>query len=51
VKQANPDLLFVAWAGTTAPAMWRALEQQGAFGVSNKITTGPRRAGDLVDVR
>ena len=40
VKQANPDLLFVAWAGTNAPAMWRALEQQGAFGVSNKITTG-----------
>ena len=40
VKQANPDLLFVAWAGTTAPAMWRALEQQGAFGVSNRITTG-----------
>jgi branched-chain amino acid transport system substrate-binding protein len=39
-KQANPDLLFVAWAGTTAPAMWRALEQQGVFGVSNKITTG-----------
>jgi branched-chain amino acid transport system substrate-binding protein len=29
-RQANPDLLFVAWAGTTAPAMWRALEQQGA---------------------
>jgi branched-chain amino acid transport system substrate-binding protein len=45
VKQANPDLLFVAWAGTTAPAMWRALEQQGVFGVSNKITTGlPERA-------
>ncbi len=45
VKQANPDLLFVAWAGTTAPAMWRALEQQGAFGVANKITTGlPERA-------
>ena len=40
MKQANPDLLFVAWAGTTAPAMWRALEQQVAFGVSNKITTG-----------
>jgi branched-chain amino acid transport system substrate-binding protein len=29
-RQADPDLLFVAWAGTTAPAMWRALEQQGA---------------------
>jgi len=44
-KQANPDLLFVAWAGTTAPAMWRALEQQGVFSVSNKITTGlPERA-------
>ena len=40
VKQANPDLLFVAWAGSNASAMWRALDQQGAFGVSNKITTG-----------
>jgi branched-chain amino acid transport system substrate-binding protein len=29
-KQANPDLLFVAWAGTTGPALWRALDQQGA---------------------
>jgi branched-chain amino acid transport system substrate-binding protein len=29
-REANPDLLFVAWAGTTAPAMWRALEQQRA---------------------
>ena len=40
VKQANPDLLFVAWAGSNASAMWRALDQQGVFGVSNKITTG-----------
>jgi branched-chain amino acid transport system substrate-binding protein len=39
-KQANPDLLFIAWAGTTAPAMYRALTQQGVFGVSNKIVTG-----------
>jgi len=39
-KQANPDLLFVAWAGTTAPAMWRALEQQGVFGASTKVVTG-----------
>ena len=51
VKQQNPDLLFVAWAGTTAPAMWRALEQQGVFGVVDKIVTGPRRAGDVADVR
>jgi branched-chain amino acid transport system substrate-binding protein len=39
-KQANPDLLFVAWAGTTAAAMWKALDQQGVFGVSNKVVTG-----------
>lgn len=31
-SQAKPDLLFVAWAGSTAPAMWQALDQQGAFG-------------------
>ena len=43
-KQANPDLLFVAWAGTTATAMWRALDQQGAF-TGSTITTGlPERA-------
>ena len=47
VKQANPDLLFVAWAGTTAPAMWRALEQQGtirgttvATGLAERATWG-----------
>ena len=38
-KNANPDLLFVAWAGTSAPAMWRALEQQRVLG-SVKVTTG-----------
>ena len=45
--QANPDLLFVAWAGTTAPAMWRALEQQGtirgttvATGLAERATWG-----------
>jgi branched-chain amino acid transport system substrate-binding protein len=27
-RSANADLLFVAWAGTTGPALWRALEQQ-----------------------
>jgi branched-chain amino acid transport system substrate-binding protein len=37
-KQADADLLFVAWAGTTAPAMWRALEQQGV--TRAKIATG-----------
>jgi branched-chain amino acid transport system substrate-binding protein len=38
-KNANPDLLFVAWAGTTAPAMWRALEQQGVLR-DVKVSTG-----------
>ena len=30
-KNANPDLIFVAWAGTTAGAMWKALDQQNVF--------------------
>jgi branched-chain amino acid transport system substrate-binding protein len=39
-KQANADLLFVAWAGTTAGSMWKALDQQGAFAAPTKIVTG-----------
>ncbi len=39
VTDLKPDLLFVAWAGTTAAAMWRALDQQGAFD-STTVTTG-----------
>ncbi len=38
-KQQNPDLLFVAWAGTTGPAMWKALDQQGVL-KSTTVTTG-----------
>ena len=34
-KQQRPDLLFVAWAGTTANAMWTAMQQQG---VMNDVT-------------
>jgi branched-chain amino acid transport system substrate-binding protein len=51
-KNANPDLLFVAWAGTTAPAMWRALEQQGvmrdvtvATGLAERATWGSYAPG------
>ncbi len=36
---AGPDLLSVAWAGTTAPAMWQALKQQGALD-HTKVVTG-----------
>ena len=38
-KQQNGDLLFVAWAGTTGPALWRALDQQGVTR-SVQIATG-----------
>ena len=51
-KNARPDLLFVAWAGTTAPAMWRALEQQGvmrdvtvATGLAERATWGSYSPG------
>jgi branched-chain amino acid transport system substrate-binding protein len=37
-KQANADLLFVAWAGTTAGAMWRALDQQGVLDSTTVVT-------------
>ena len=38
-KNANPDLIFVAWAGTTAGAMWKALDQQNVF-TGTKVVTG-----------
>jgi branched-chain amino acid transport system substrate-binding protein len=39
IKAAKPDLLFVAWAGTTAPAMWQTLDQQGVL-ASTRVVTG-----------
>ncbi|MDI1465907.1 substrate-binding domain-containing protein [Catellatospora sp. KI3] len=39
IAQAKPDLLFVAWAGTTASAMWQALEQQNVL-KSTLVVTG-----------
>ncbi|WP_020518870.1 substrate-binding domain-containing protein [Catelliglobosispora koreensis] len=39
VLTAKPDMLFVAWAGTTAPAMWQALDQQGVL-AATKVVTG-----------
>jgi branched-chain amino acid transport system substrate-binding protein len=51
-RNARPDLLFVAWAGTTAPAMWRALQQQGvmqdvtvATGLAERATWGSYAPG------
>jgi branched-chain amino acid transport system substrate-binding protein len=43
-KQANPDLIFVAWAGTTAGAMWNALDQQGVFNGTQVVTGLAERA-------
>lgn len=39
-KNANADLIFVAWAGTTAGAMWKALDQQNVFSGNTQIVTG-----------
>ncbi|MBQ1072160.1 substrate-binding domain-containing protein [Micromonospora sp. C31] len=38
IKSAKPDLLFVAWAGTTAPAMWQTLDQQGVLSSTTVVT-------------
>ncbi|MCQ8186927.1 substrate-binding domain-containing protein [Streptomyces rugosispiralis] len=38
-KARKPDLVFVAWAGATAPALWTALNQQGVLD-SSKVVTG-----------
>jgi branched-chain amino acid transport system substrate-binding protein len=40
VKQAKPDLIYIAWAGTTATAMWTALDQQGVFDSVKSVVTG-----------
>ncbi|TQO19013.1 amino acid/amide ABC transporter substrate-binding protein (HAAT family) [Rhodoglobus vestalii] len=39
VVDAQPDLVFVAWAGATSGAMWEALSQQGVFD-SVPVATG-----------
>jgi branched-chain amino acid transport system substrate-binding protein len=38
IKTAKPDLVFVAWAGTTAAAMWQALDQQAVFATTTVVT-------------
>jgi branched-chain amino acid transport system substrate-binding protein len=43
-KQANADLVFVAWAGTTAGAMWKALDQQNVFSGTRVVTCLSERA-------
>jgi branched-chain amino acid transport system substrate-binding protein len=44
VKNQNADLVFVAWAGTTAAAMWKSLDQQGVFNGPDVVTGLAERA-------
>jgi branched-chain amino acid transport system substrate-binding protein len=43
-KNANPDLLFVAWAGTTGGAMFKTLDQQGVYNGTQVVTGLAERA-------
>src|SRR3954470_226969 len=43
-KNANADLVFVAWAGATAGAMWKALDQQNVFNGPDVVTGLAERA-------
>ncbi len=38
LTDADPDLIFVAWAGASSGAMWTALEQQKVFDVAPVVT-------------
>ena len=38
VLAAEPDLVFVAWAGATSGAMWQSLQQQGVFDAVPVVT-------------
>ena len=38
IRDAKPDMVFVAWAGATTGAMWQALTQQGVFDVAPVVT-------------
>jgi len=39
IKDDKPDLLFPAWAGATAPAMWKGLDDAGVFSAT-KVVSG-----------
>ena len=48
IKAAKPDLLFVAWAGTTAGAMWQTLDQQGVLAGREQLRGQVVRRADRV---
>jgi branched-chain amino acid transport system substrate-binding protein len=45
LKNANADLVFVAWAGSNSAAMWQALDQQKVFDTADVATGLADRAG------
>jgi branched-chain amino acid transport system substrate-binding protein len=44
VKNVNADLVFVAWAGNTAAALWKSLDQQNVFNGPDVVTGLAERA-------
>lgn len=38
ILTAEPDLVFVAWAGASSGAMWTSLQQQGVFDATTVVT-------------
>lgn len=38
IKDAKPDLLYIAWAGTTITSLFNTLAQQGVFGSTTVVT-------------
>ena len=44
VKDAKPDLVFIAWAGTTGGAMFKSLDDAGVFNVTKAVTGLDQRA-------
>ncbi|MEO6943980.1 MAG: substrate-binding domain-containing protein [Lacisediminihabitans sp.] len=38
IRDAAPDMVFVAWAGATTGAMWQSLSQQGVFDAIPVVT-------------
>jgi branched-chain amino acid transport system substrate-binding protein len=45
LKNANADLVFVAWAGSNSAAMWQALQQQNVMASTDVVTGLADRVG------
>jgi len=44
VKDAHPDLLFIAWGGASAGAMWKSLDDAHVFDTTHVVTGLDQRA-------